>query len=200
MRQHFRLDAAGVGDAHVPPLGHVDAAPEVGVLRGVREKVGHDLGQALLVRIDQEAGRRDGQGQLVMALFEERAGQLDSLGHDLRELERMAPQLDLPLGHAGDVEQVVHEAREVTHLPLDDDALALHRVRAFAQAHELQGGQDRRKGIAQLVAQHGQELVFGPARRFRGRSSRAGDSRRDVVADQDAGHLATPAQRRKRNQ
>ena len=32
-----------------------------------------------------------------------------------------------------------------------------------AQLHQLQRGQDRRERIAQLVAEHGQELVLGAA-------------------------------------
>ena len=36
-----------------------------------------------------------------------------------------------------------------------------------AQLHQLQRGQDRRERIAQLVAEHGQELVLGAVRRLR---------------------------------
>ena len=45
-------------------------------------------------------------------------------------------------------------------LPLDDRALLVERVVA-AQPHELQRRDDRRQRIAQLVAEHGEELVLG---------------------------------------
>jgi hypothetical protein len=53
----------------------------------------------------------------------------------------------------------------VLYLPLDDSSFTLG-ARESAKIHQLQGGQDRRQGIPELVAQHGQEFIFRPACRF----------------------------------
>ncbi|HET6912577.1 MAG TPA: hypothetical protein VFH71_04420 [Rhodanobacteraceae bacterium] len=58
------------------------------------------------------------------------------------------------------VQQVVHHIGDVAHLLFDDAALGAERVRR-AQLHEMQRGDDRRERIAQLVAEHRQELVLG---------------------------------------
>ncbi len=70
---------------------------------------------------------------------------------------------DLAAGHARDVEQVVHQPHQVAHLPLDDHALALGGG-GRVQAHQVQRGHDGRERVAQLVREHGEELVLGPAR------------------------------------
>jgi hypothetical protein len=55
------------------------------------------------------------------------------------------------------VEQVVDEADDVLHLPLDHRGL---RRRAAAHPHQRDRRQDRREGVAQLVPQHREELVL----------------------------------------
>ena len=83
-----------------------------------------------------------------------------ALASDLGSSTGSRCELDLAARDARDVEQVVDQARQVPHLALDDRALAFAGVDA-AQAHQLQRGQDRRQRVAQLVAEHGQELVLG---------------------------------------
>ena len=51
------------------------------------------------------------------------------------------------------------------HLSLDDRLSAVG-VATFAQLHQFQCADDRRERIAQLVPEHGQELVFGSAGGF----------------------------------
>ena len=46
------------------------------------------------------------------------------------------------------------------HLPFDDFAFTL-RCRFTAQTHQLQCGEHRRQRIAQLMAKHREEIVFG---------------------------------------
>ncbi len=108
----------------------------------------------------------DRHAQVVPALLEERADLLHRRGHHRRQLHRLALELDLPPGDAGDVEQVVHQPRQVLHLPLEDAPLPLQQLRR-AQAHQLEAGEHRRERVAELVAQHGQELVLGPVRLLR---------------------------------
>ena len=69
----------------------------------------------------------------------------------------------LPDGDARDVEQVVDHAREVRDLALDD-AGARRVARAVAARHHLERGDDRRERIAQLVAEHREELVLRAVR------------------------------------
>ena len=60
-------------------------------------------------------------------------------------------------------------------------ALALHG-RAAAPLHQLQGGQGRCERIAQLVAEHGEELVLAPARLLRDLGALALAAQRFVLA------------------
>ena len=96
---------------------------------------------------------------MVLALLEQGAGGFHRVGDDVGQLHVLFLELDLPPGDAGDVEKVVDKADEVTDLPLDDRPLALGGVDA-AQLHELQRRQDGRERIAQLVAEHRDELVL----------------------------------------
>ena len=67
-------------------------------------------------------------------------------------------ELDLAARDARDVEQVVDEPGEVVDLALDD--LATRGSSSPAHAHQLERGDDRRERIAELVAEHREELVL----------------------------------------
>ncbi len=112
---------------------------------------------------------RDVERQRVPLGLDERAGHLDRLGHRGVDLDALALQRDATLTDARDVEQVVDEPAHVIDLPLDDAALALARI-GMAHAQELQRRQDRRQRVAQLVPEHGQELVLGAAGHLRFRA------------------------------
>ena len=99
---------------------------------------------------------------------------------------------DLAGHHAPDVEQVVHQPREVLGLPGDD--LGGPRTAQVVDAQALQHGHraaDGAQRIAQLMAEHGQELVLRAVRalRRRARGHQLGLVRLalgDVDADADA--------------
>jgi hypothetical protein len=126
----------------------------------------------------------------VAALVDERARRLDRLRHRLDELEPPPPEIDGAARDSRHVEEIVDEANEMRHLPLDDRDLARRRV-GVPHAEELRRRQDRRERIAQLVTEHRrQELVLRTARRRRGRLGRLGsplrgDERRHVVAEDE---------------
>ena len=62
---------------------------------------------------------------------------------------------------ARDVEQVVEQPRHLPHLPLDDAAdVAQRGVVGQRQAQRRHAAADRRQRVAQLVGEHGQELVL----------------------------------------
>ena len=112
--------------------------------------------------------------RVVTALLEQVARDLDRLGDRRR---RARPALcaarSCPRVILRDVEQIVDQPHQVTDLALDDLLLAVGRDVA-PQLHELERGDDRRQWVAQLVAQHGQELVLGPVRGLRDRRAASG--------------------------
>jgi hypothetical protein len=58
-------------------------------------------------------------------MLEERAGNLDGLGNDLGNLDDLFLEFHLSSGDARDVEQVVHQARQVSDLAFDVRAFSL---------------------------------------------------------------------------
>ena len=141
------------------PRRDPDRASPLGVLRRVGHEVGDHLGEADRVAVDEQAPERDVRHQLVAALLEQRARDLDRLGDHVREVEVLAVELDPAAGDPRDIEQVVDEPDDVTDLARDHRALALERL-GIAQLHQLEGGQDRGERVAELVAEHREELVL----------------------------------------
>jgi hypothetical protein len=84
-------------------------------------------------------------------------------GHHVLETHHFAPQLDAAVGDARHVEQVVDQVREMAGLAFQHLAGALHRglVRWIA-AQDVGYVTDGGERIAQLVREHGQELVLAP--------------------------------------
>ena len=95
------------------------------------------------------------------ALLQHGADRLDGPGDDLPQVDWGLVQLDPVQGHARDVQQVIHDPLEVLDLALDhvagldDDGV----VRPDPRAEQVDRGQDRGQGVAQLVREHRQELV-----------------------------------------
>jgi len=82
---------------------------------------------------------------------------------DLSQIQRAAAQADPSRVHAGDVQEIVHEVREVVGLSADD----LHRALSLLVGQggavvppQLDGGADRPEGVAELVAQRREEIVL----------------------------------------
>jgi hypothetical protein len=132
---------------------------------GIRKEVGHDLRQPDGIAMDLQAIRRDLHSQMVPALLQQRARHFDPLGDRGGQLDRLLPDLDLAAGDAGDVEQIVQQACEVLHLALEDAHVALRHLAAHPE--DLESRHDRRQGVAELVTEHGQELVLRAARGLR---------------------------------
>ena len=106
---------------------HRDVPARRRVLRRVGEQVRDHLREPFAVRVDDEPGARHRDRELVLSLFDERAGHLDRVGDDRGDLDGRALEAQLAAHGARHVEQVVDQAREVPDLPLDDGALALQR-------------------------------------------------------------------------
>jgi hypothetical protein len=156
-RQEIRRDARAVvddlelDDIAVGARGNADVPSGRRVLRRVVEQVDDHLREPPAVGVDDEAGRRHGHGERVLALLDERARRFDGVGDDGRELDRSALEVQTAAHRARHVEQIVDEAHEVIHLPLDDRSLLFEHAGA-APVHELERSDDRRERIAQLVA------------------------------------------------
>ena len=141
----------------------LDRAAGARVLRGVVQQVAEHLDQARRIGVDEDRAAGAGHREPLRPLRHERPADLDGPLDDRREIEHLPAQRDLPLAHARDVEQVVEQPLHVPDLP--PDHLAGHRrglgvVRG--QAEDLDGAEDGRHGIAQLVRQHRQEFVLAP--------------------------------------
>ncbi len=115
--------------------------------------------QARTVSQDEEAPTRRVHLNGVVPLLEERASRLDARGNHVGQVDLFAPQRDLASRDSRYVEQVVDQAHQVLHLPVDDQPLALE-ARVAARGHQLDGRHDRRQGVPELVPEHGEELVF----------------------------------------
>src|SRR5205814_2904210 len=105
------------------------------------------------------AALRDAHVELLRALLEQRARQLDALRHDVRHLDWAPLQLDLAARDARYVEQVVDQVHEVPHLALDDRTLSTS-AHAVAHLHELECRQDRCERVSELVAEERQKFLF----------------------------------------
>ena len=114
----------------------------------------------LVAAHDEPRGNVDGEP--VAPLLQEGPRGLDRARHDLVERDEAELERHPAGGEPRHVEEVVDEAREVLNLPLDHRALA--PVAAAARPHQVERRRDGRQRVAQLVAQHREELVLGAAR------------------------------------
>ena len=101
-----------------------------------------------------------------------------------RELDALALELDLAARDARDVEQIVDEARAgaATWRSMTPRSRASASPRS---SHQLERGEDRRERVAQLVAEHREELVLRAVRlsaSARAACSRSSDDRIDCAA------------------
>jgi hypothetical protein len=131
--EHLRRDArAGVphaelGDVRGAREPDVELSPGRRVLHGVVQHVGDHLEEARRIPREDHRGVWRGDGQPVAAGVEGRAHRLHGLGDGLRQVHRAGPDLDLPLAHPRQVEQVFQQARLLKGLTIDDVEEALER-------------------------------------------------------------------------
>src|SRR5271165_2735644 len=80
------------------------------------------------------------------------------------QVERFDSKFDLALADACDVKQIVHQPRQLLNLTIDDirDLLELSIART-PDAEEMNRVTDRGERVAQLVPEHGQELILAAA-------------------------------------
>ena len=92
----------------------------VRVLGGVVEQIREHLRDAREIAHRVGPAARQVHREVMLAQPDERTARLDGRLHDLRELDRLLLQRDLPAHHARHIEQIVDEPHEMLRLPLDD--------------------------------------------------------------------------------
>lgn len=136
---------------------------DVAALRRVLDRVGQevveDLDDPRGVAVDPERALADLGSEGEPALVEGLAVLGDDVADEAPELDDRLSQVDLPLGHAGDVEEVVEEALHVLRLAPDHVEGAEHLLAAGPEAALDQPERvvDRRQRVAELVGEHRQE-------------------------------------------
>ena len=113
----------------------LDVTARVGVFRRVLQQVGDHLRETNDIAIDVERADRHRNRDLMFPGVDERPGDFDRARDCRGHVEALAPQVDLAHRRPRDVEQIVHQTREVRHLPLDHRAFTLGRGIVGAHPH-----------------------------------------------------------------
>src|SRR5207244_4314002 len=121
-RQRFPRDShAGVTHAEhdfAPVLRHGqrNLPPWVGVFRGIVDEVGQNLREAREVRLHMQRLAWKQQRERVLICIDKWPARLRGGGDDLGDVDRLELEVDLALGDARYVEQIVDQAHELLQL------------------------------------------------------------------------------------
>ena len=131
-------------------------------LAGIRQQVDEDLDQALLIA--DQLGQRFGQvdRDVLAALREDRAHELDRIAHHRLQRKRLAPDAELASLDAHALEQVVDEPHQTERAALEIlEQLPLLRAGHFVDAvvQQLDRGELRRERRAELVRDVGEHGI-----------------------------------------
>ena len=173
VRQQFRRNAdaavthpqhGGVASTADGPLdGQRYAAPVLGVFGGVGQQVNQHLFQSRGVSPQADRLKRHRHRQFMPVLRDQRLRRLHRALDDAAEHDLLLPKLNPAGADARDLQQVIDQMFELPDLTLDDAAgLLLKRVFIRLQPQQVDGVQDWRQRVAQLVAEHGQKFIFAP--------------------------------------
>ena len=140
---------------------HPDAAAGAAILRRVVEQVAEDLRHAHRVRVDGQ--HISGMSTCSVTPPASTSGALSSIA--LRSAWRRSiarrRSVDAATRHARGLQQVVHQAHHVVHLPAHRGAQRLPALCvAVVHRQHVQGIADRCQRVAQLVREHRQEFVL----------------------------------------
>ena len=140
--------------------------PPVGELAGVVEQVAEDLRQARRVAVEVDRLRRQRDRQLVVHARRERAGRLDRLLDDRRQLDvaRLRSSILPRVMRLTSSRSSTRRDSWPTWRSIISDACAQRGPSPRAEPQRPQRVADRRERVAQLVGQHRQELVLAAVR------------------------------------
>ena len=149
----------------------LDPAALGGVLGGVVQEIGEDLGEPRRVDVEHDRALREVRRAARACNRRAEAGSpARRARRPGRARSALSARDDLSAGDPGDVEQVVDDAGHVLDL-LGDDVdrpVEVGPARPF-DAHDLNGVADRSQRVSQLVGEHGEEVILalvGVAERF----------------------------------
>ncbi len=175
VREQLGGDAvAGVGHpdddlARLDPRADAERAAPAGVLGGVDQQVRHHLLETDGVGVDPDRLGSDVDLEDVPALLDHRPRRLDRPGHDRPDGDPFGTEPDAAPLDPREIEQVVDQHGQVRGLSVDDLERPVEHGFAPRLAAEPDGVADRGQWVAQLVSQHGQELVRAAAAFVSGR-------------------------------
>ncbi|HEV7447944.1 MAG TPA: hypothetical protein VGO18_35590 [Steroidobacteraceae bacterium] len=137
-----------------------DFAARSRVLHCVADDVGNNLFDAYRIAFDPDGCRRNFELVWRLALGEDRGGS----PHEVAKIEHAPLESDFAGHDATDIEQVIHQPRQVLNLPPNDEPRTRSCARVcFCRFQHLDRRGDGTERIAQLVCQHRHELVLGLA-------------------------------------
>ena len=131
--QRLGRDAAAVVRHHADHVAvfhahlQADVAATVGVLRGIGQQVLQQLHEACIVADELHRIVGHVQREVVLACLHQRACGLGAAQRHVAEADALMLEPHLPGDDAADIEQVVHQPRQLVELAVDD-------VAAIAQA------------------------------------------------------------------
>ena len=162
MGLQIRRDALAVvldGEPRAALLGrHRDGDVAAAILGRVVEQVLDHLLEPHRVGVDPGLGARDDDRG---AIGNQRAIVAGGALGKVAQLERLLAQRQLAARYARHVEEIVHQAAQLAHLALDRrHSEARLAVLEFRAGEEIRRHGDRGERVAQLVREHGNELVL----------------------------------------
>ena len=131
----------------------------------VADQVADYLCEPHRVAVDVQRLAGSAHDDAVIARCDFRHGGLDRLADDRGDVHRLRFQVDLSLGDARYLEQVVDQPRHVLYLAVDHLAhLDQHRIVRSLALQDRDRGADRRERIAELMREDRQEIILPPVR------------------------------------
>ena len=156
----------------------LDGAARRRVFDRVVEQVHDDLLQSHRIGIDPDLVGVERDAVTAGAARQRR----QAAAHGLRELHRLRIEADLAGGDAVDLEQIFHHPRDVLRLAGDHlTRVPRGLLRRGRPLEDVDGVDDRRQRVAELVPQHRHELVLGAVGRL-GRGARRALARQQRFA------------------
>ena len=108
---------------------------------------------------DRRRGKLD--RDLLLRRLDRRPQRVHRARHQLAKLDALGVELNLAMADARDVQQVVHHPADVAQLTIEHLVCPLRRLRVqVLRAHHLDDVGNGGERVAQLVGQHGDELVL----------------------------------------
>ncbi len=120
-----------------------DVSSLIGVFGSVVQEIPDHLGQTRQVALESQRLQRQFHVQAVVARANQRTTGLDRMPHDIRDIDRILLQDNLPTNHPGNIQQIVHQPDQVTRLPLDYPARPIQLRPAIVVAQNLHRAANR---------------------------------------------------------